>query len=338
MTPLLVATGAMGLLRPPAAAQQPGRGTVPAGLDLYMPTTRGTVPTGDIVLLGRALFFDPILSRDSTIACATCHDPANAFSDGKPVAVGVEARHGERNVPAIINRGYGRSFFWDGRVATLEEQALLPIQSPMEMDADLDEVLRRLTGNGAYMGMFRATLGSDPTADGLARAVAAYVRTIRSGDSRFDRFVDAGDSNALSALEERGLRLFQGDARCDHCHLGPNLSDEQFHNTGVAFAGGVLGDSGRAAVTGRSEDIGAFKVPTLREIARTAPYMHDGSMRTLEDVVEFYDRGGNPNPYQDSVIRPLGLSDQEKAALVAFLRSLSGRVVEGPALRNSSRP
>lgn len=326
---VLVAAGALALLRPPLAAQQPGHGTVPAGLDLYMPTTGGTVPTGDIVALGRALFFDPILSRDSTVACATCHDPARAFSDGRVVPVGVDQRHGRRNVPAIINRGYGRAFFWDGRVGTLEDQALLPIRSPMEMDADLQDVLRRLSASGAYRGMFRATHGVDPDTATLARSLAAYVRTIRSGNSRFDRFADEGDRDALSPQERRGLRLFQGSARCAHCHLGPNLTNEEFRNTGVAFANGVLRDSGRAAVTGNPEDLGAFKVPTLREVARTAPYMHDGSLATLEDVIAFYERGGNPNRYQDSTIRPLHLSATDRKALVAFLGTLTGEIVEG---------
>jgi len=328
-TIVLVTAGALALPPSPMAAQQPGHGTVPAGLDLYMPTARSTVPTGDIVVLGRALFFDPILSRDSSVACATCHDPARAFSDGNVVAEGVDHRRGRRNVPAIINRGYGRAFFWDGRVRVLEAQPLLPIQSPMEMDADLETVLRRLTAHGAYRGMFRATHGSDPDTATLARSLAAYVRTIRSGNSRFDRFVDEGASDALSAQEQRGLRLFQGSARCSHCHLGPNLTDERFRNTGVAFVNGALRDSGRAAVTGRPEDLGAFKVPTLREVARTAPYMHDGGLATLDDVIAFYDRGGNPNRYQDSTIRPLHLIASDREALVAFLGTLSGEVVEG---------
>ena len=142
--------------------------------------------------------------------------------------------------------------------------------------------------------------------------------------------MDDGDGDALTPEEQRGLRLFQGRARCAVCHLGPNLTNEEFRNTGVAFANGVLRDSGRAAVTGRQEDLGAFKVPTLREVARTAPYMHDGSLATLEDVIAFYDRGGNPSVLQDTTIRPLGLSRADKAALLAFLKTLSGMVVEGP--------
>jgi cytochrome c peroxidase len=162
----------------------------------------------------------------------------------------------------------------------------------------------------------------------LGEALAGYLRSIRGGDSRFDRFV-AGDSTALSPLEQRGLALFQGRARCDRCHTGPLLTDEKFHNTGVAWQSGGFSDGGRFEVTRRSGDLGAFKTPTLREVARTAPYMHDGSVGTLEEVVDFYARGGNSNPRLDPEIRAIPLGAGERAALVAFLRALTGRVREG---------
>lgn len=325
---LMFVAGAMGLLRSPLHGQIPRHGGVPTGLDLYMPAAEGGLPTGNVVVLGRSLFFDPILSSDSTIACATCHNPEKGFSDGKVVAVGVNGRRGTRNVPAIVNRGYGFSFFWDGRAATLEEQVVMPIQSGMEMGSNLDDVVDRLTRDAGYSALFRATHGSDPNRATLARSLAAYVRTIRSGASPFDRFMD-GDPAALSELEIEGLRLFQGRAGCDKCHLGASLTDEKFHNTGVAYANDVVSDSGRAAVTGHPEDLGAFKVPTLREVARTAPYMHDGSLATLAGVIEFYDRGGNANPSIDPLLRTLDLSDEEKRALVAFLQTLTGEVWEG---------
>lgn len=324
----MVIAGATGLLRSPLHGQLLGQRAVPTGLDLYMPTAEDGLPPGNVVALGRRLFFDPVLSSDSTIACATCHDPQKGFSDGRVVAVGVDGRRGTRNAPAIVNRGYGHSFFWDGRAATLEEQVVMPIESAQEMDANLDDVVDRLARDAWYSGRFRATHGSDPSRETLALSLAAYVRTIRSGDSRFDRFMD-GDPAALSELEIEGLRLFQGGAGCDNCHRGPNLTDEKFHNTGVAYANGVLSDSGRAAVTGHPQDMGAFKVPTLREVSLTAPYMHDGSLKTLADVIEFYGRGGNANPNIDPLLRDIDLSDNEKMALVAFLRTLTGEVWEG---------
>lgn len=324
---VVVAAGAASTLHPSVAtAQLPQYRNVPTGLDLYMPVPEGNPLVGNVVALGRMLFFDPILSRDSSLACASCHDPERGFTDGRPVSVGVFGRRGSRNVPAIINRGYGRSFFWDGRISTLEEQVLQPIQASIEMDMTIAEVISRLEHDRDYPALFRSTFGHEPNRKNLARSLAAYVRTIQSGNSPFDRLVD-GDRGALSDLEVKGLRLFQ--ARCARCHVGPIFTDEDFHNTGVAWRDGMLSDSGRYVVSGREEHLGAFKTPTLREIARTGPYMHDGSLATLEDVIEFYDRGGNENPYLDRAMRPLNLTDREKQALVAFLCSLSGTVQEG---------
>jgi|SRR5688572_21694668 len=282
---------------------------IPLGLDLYMPVPEGNPLSVEKVELGRRLFRDRRLSRDRSIACSSCHDPERAFSDGRPVAIGIARQVGRRNAPALINRGYGRAFFWDGRAATLEEQVLQPIQDPKEMDMTLGEVSERV--------------GLPPHE--ISRALASYVRAILSGNSRFDRFVN-GDRRALSPEQQEGLRVFRGKGNCTSCHVGPNFTDERVHNTGIAWRDGSFLDEGRSAVTGQLADRGAFKTPTLREIARTAPYMHDGSRLSLEDVVEYYDRGGNANPALDSELRPLKLTASEKRSLVAFLRALSGTV------------
>ncbi len=285
---------------------------IPLGLDLYMPVPEDNPVTAEKVALGRKLFFERRLSRDRSVSCATCHDPRRAFTDGRPAAVGVFGRKGTRSAPTLVNRGYGAAFFWDGRVRTLEEQVLQPIQDPNEMDLTIEEASRRVK-------MSRAE---------LAAALASYVRTILSGNAPLDRYLN-GDREALSAEARRGLNLFRGKANCTACHVGPNFTDERFHNTGVAWREGQLRDPGRFAVTGKEADRGAFKTPTLREIARTAPYMHDGSIATLEDVIEFYNRGGNPNAYRDPELRPLNLNTEEKQALVAFLRALSGALRQG---------
>jgi cytochrome c peroxidase len=288
------------------------KGAVPLGLDLYRPVPDENPLTREKVALGRRLFFDKRLSRDRTLACATCHDPRRAFTDGRAVAVGIQGRMGTRNVPALVNRVYGKSFFLDGRAATLEQQALEPITNPRELAMTIPELESRV-------GL---------SASAIAGALASFVRTILSGDSPYDRYVK-GDTRALPLEAKLGLSVFRGKGRCTNCHAGPNLTDERFHNTGIAWAGGELRDAGRFAVSHAEEDRGAFKTPTLREVARTAPYMHDGSLAALEGVVDYYDKGGNPNPGLDPDLRPLHLTAGEKHALVAFLRSLSGSIREG---------
>ena len=285
---------------------------VPLGLDLYMPMPESNPLTPAKIALGRRLFFDKRLSRDETLACASCHDPRHAFSDGRAVPRGIHGAEGRRNAPALINRGYGRSFFWDGRAASLERQALEPILNPIEMGLSEPELERRT-------GM--------KVAD-ITGALASYVRTIRSGDSRYDRYT-AGRRDALTDLEKLGMALFRGKGGCNTCHVGPNFTDEQFHNTGVAWRDDRFADPGRFAISANPRDRGAFKTPTLREIARTAPYMHDGSVATLEDVIDFYSKGGRPNPNLDSEIRPRNFTSEEEHALVAFLRSLTGRIAQG---------
>jgi cytochrome c peroxidase len=288
---------------------------IPLGLDLYMPVPEGNPVTEEKVALGRRLFHDRRLSRDRSIACASCHDPDRAFNDGRRVAIGVFKRTGRRNAPALINRGYGRAFFWDGRIATLEEQVLKPIQDPNEMDMTLAE----------------ASAGVGLRVEEISVALASYVRSIFSGNSRFDRYIN-GNRRELSREEQTGLRVFRGKGNCTLCHVGPTFTDERFHNTGVAWheppqgsgKAGSFADEGRFPITRNATDRGAFKTPTLREVVQTAPYMHDGSIATLSEVIDFYDRGGRANPFLDPEVRQLGLTGAEKRALEAFLRTLSG--------------
>jgi cytochrome c peroxidase len=297
--------------------------TIPLGLDLYMPVPEDNPLTAEKIELGRQLFADHRLSRDGTIACVSCHDPGRAFSDGRAKAIGVFGRQGRRSAPALVNRGYGRAFFWDARTSSLEEQVLKPIADPNEMDLPIDEAAGRV--------------GLSP--DDLSRALASFVRSILSGESAYDRFAN-GDRDSLSAEQQAGLQIFRGRGNCTACHVGPNFTDERTHNTGIAWAGGAgraggaggseatngFLDEGRAAITGKADDRGAFKTPTLREVTRTAPYMHDGSLATLEDVIDYYDRGGNVNALLDPEIRPLRLTAGEKRALISFLSSLSGEM------------
>lgn len=279
--------------------------------------------------LGRLLFFDRQLSSDGTVACATCHDPARAFTDGAPVSTGIRGRRGTRSAPSLVNRAYSRLQFWDGRAASLEEQVREPLANPAEMTLDPDPAtahaacVARLRAVPGYAPRFAAAFGSPAvTLERISLAIAAFERTLLSGNSLYDRY-RAGDRSALSAAQARGLALFSGKAGCADCHMGSQLTDGAFINTGVSWSR-TPRDPGRAGVTQAAEDTGAFKTPTLREIERSAPYMHDGSLRTLADVVEFYDRGGGANPYLDERMRPLRLSPAEKEDLVAFLRALGG--------------
>ncbi len=284
----------------------------PLGLDINVPAPVTNPLTREKIKLGRRLFFDKRLSRDGTLSCASCHAPGLSFSDGRVLARGIGGAEGTRNSQALINRGYGVAFFWDGRASSLEEQAIQPISNPKEMGNTIGEVERRT-------GMRAAE---------IAAALASYLRTIRSGGSRFDRYA-AGQTSVLNAIEKQGLVLFRGKGKCTVCHAGPNFTDERFHNTGIAWQDGHLADQGRFTVSEIGRDSGAFKTPTLRDLTRTAPYMHDGSIATLDDVIEFYSKGGRPNPYLDAQIHPLDLTPEEKFALASFLRSLTGRVHEG---------
>lgn len=298
---------------------------VPLGLDRGLLAPPENPLTEEKIALGRRLFFDKRLSGDNTLACADCHQPERGFSDGKQLAVGVKNQTGNRNTPAIINRAYGRSFFWDGRIATLEEQVLQPIEDPKEMGADLTAVVEKLRTDPVCSTLFQAVFGEPPSVRSISYAIASHVRTLLSGNSTYDRF-EAGDKTALTAIQQEGLRLFRGKARCATCHSGSNLTDEEFHNTGVSWDREPP-DPGRAAVTGNPKDEGKFKTPTLRDIAITGPYMHDGSLKSLEEVIDFYDRGGGANPNLDADVRPLRLTDSEKRSLHAFLHALTGEPI-----------
>ena len=288
-------------------------------------------PQTDVkIALGRRLFFDAQLSIDRTVSCATCHEPERAFADTRPLAVGVFGRVGKRNSPALVNRGLGRLQFWDGRAQSLEAQVVQPIEDPNEMASSVDETVKRLAADASYRTEFQTAFFEPVTAVNLGRALASYLRTVRSADSPFDRFVD-GQTDALSLEAQTGMRIFRSKARCVFCHQEPTFTDEQLHNTGVAFQPGPDGaalfqDDGRFAITRLDRDRGAFKTPTLREVALTAPYMHDGSLKTLAEVVDFYDRGGRQNPHLSRLLRPIGLTVDEKQALIKFLESLSGTV------------
>jgi cytochrome c peroxidase len=310
------------------AGQATWRASTPRGLDPYLPIPADNPQSEAKIALGRKLFFDRQLSADGSMSCATCHDPNRGFADRHPVAIGIRGRRGVRNAPSLLNRGYGEVFFWDGRAATLEAQVVQPIDNPDELGLSVAAVVTRLGRDPAYAAEFRQVFQRAVTRMDLARALASYVRTIQSGDAPFDRY-ESGEPSALTAEERLGLRVFRGKGLCTSCHFGPTLSDERFHNTGVAWSGSAFTDEGRAAVTKNPRDRGAFKTPSLRDVARTAPYMHDGSLASLEDVVAFYSEGGRTNAGLDRDLLPLRLSPVEQAALVAFLKSLNGTISEG---------
>jgi cytochrome c peroxidase len=281
------------------------------------------------VALGRLLYFDLRLSSDETVSCASCHAPAQAFTDGLPFSLGILGQKGGRSAPTVINRAYTTLQFWDGRARTLEEQAKGPLANPLEMTSIKEEnqahteVVQRVREIPGYAAKFRAVFGEGPiTIDAVAKAIATFERTVLSGNSAFDRY-KAGEKSALSDSQLRGMKVFFNKAQCDSCHLGFNFSDESFMNIGVGMDK-PNPDLGRFAVSKREADKGAFKTPTLREVAQTAPYMHDGSMRTLEEVVEHYNKGGIKNPWLSQQIKPLNLTEQEKKDLVEFLKGLNG--------------
>ncbi|MBI2926121.1 MAG: cytochrome-c peroxidase [Verrucomicrobia bacterium] len=288
-----------------------------------MPVPLDNPLTAEKIELGRRLFFDPGLSRDGTVSCATCHQAEKAFTDGRRIPLGIEQRAGRRNVPTLLNCAYGKSLFWDGRVVSLEDQALLPLTNPTEMGNTLEAILERLRSDSTYLRLFGAAFGEGPITDHqVAAALASYQRTLVAANSPYDRYVLLKDETALSEPARRGLELFRSKARCAHCHEGELFTDQKFHNTGVSWGKEPL-DLGRYEHTRREGDQGKFKTPTLRHLTLTAPYMHDGSLATLEDVIDFYDRGANPNPHLDGAIQPLNLSAAEKADLLVFLECLS---------------
>lgn len=278
------------------------------------------------VELGKFLFFDKRLSQDKTLSCASCHNPRTGWTDQRPTSRGFRDQLSDRNAPMLLNAAYQTTQFWDGRAASLEEQAKSPIANPREMALSHDEAAARIFAVKGYGRLFKAAFG-DPmvTIDRIVQAIASFERTLLSGNSPFDRY-KAGDKKALSAEAVRGLDVFGGKANCVQCHTGPNLTDGLFHNLGPGMERRVQ-DMGRHVVTKQDKDRGAFKTPGLRNLSQTAPYMHDGSQATLEEVIAFLDQGGRANPWLSPLIKPLGLSDQEKKDLVAFLRALDGNPV-----------
>ena len=309
------------------------RQPIPIGFSQAIPAPTHA-ESADLVQLGRRLFFEPRLSADETVSCATCHRPDHGFAAPQRVAVGISSRAGRRNSPSLLNRAYGAVQFWDGRAKSLEEQALEPIGNPDELGSSVTAVVARLAEDSAYEAAFAAAFPGEANslenADGvsavtperLARALAAFQRTLIAGNSPADQFRN-GAYGALTDSQRQGMWLFESRGRCWICHSGDHLSDEQFHNTGVGYEN-LARDEGRFVVTQDPVDRFRFKTPGLRGVALTAPYFHDGSAPTLEDVVRFYNRGGAPQDKDlDERIKPLNLSDAEVAALADFLRALT---------------
>ena len=272
--------------------------------------------------LGKLLYFDKRLSADGTVACATCHDPKFAFTDGAAVSTGIKGQKGGRSAPTIINRAWSLAQFWDGRASTLEAQALGPMANPIEMGNTHTAIVEQVRNIQGYRPLFQAAFGDEAiTIDRVSMAITTFERTVMSGNSPYDKW-KAGQKNAMPDAAVRGYHMFL-KAQCDACHEGANFTSNMYANIGIGIDKAEP-DLGRYEVTKDPGDWGVFKTPTLREVEHTAPYMHDGSLKTLEEVVDYYDKGGTPNKNLDSHIRPQHLTAQQKADLVAFLRALSG--------------
>jgi cytochrome c peroxidase len=274
--------------------------------------------------LGWFLYFDKRLSADGTISCASCHDPKMAFTDGGPFSKGIRGQLGGRSAPTVINRAYSLEQFWDGRAKSLEEQAKGPIANPIEMGHTHEFCEKCVGGIAGYRKRFKEVFGTEKvTIDNIAKAIATFERTVLSGNSPYDKF-KAGDEKALTASQKRGMDIFFSDnARCDSCHEGVNFTNGKYANIGIGMDKPVP-DLGRFVVSNEEEDKGAFKTPTLREVSLTGPYMHDGSLKTLEEVVEHYNKGGIKNKWLHQDVRELKLTDANKKDLVEFLKALNG--------------
>lgn len=284
------------------------------------------------IRLGAQLYFDGRLSADGTISCATCHDPKTGWANHNPTDTGIRGQKGGRNSGTILDAAYMKYQFWDGRAGSLEEQALGPIHNPIEMGETLENVVLKLRAIPGYRAQFKEVFGADVTVGGIAKAIAAFERTVVSGPSPYDRYL-AGEREAMSPSAVRGMNLFAGKGHCLACHSGPTFSDQSFHNLGVGMDQ-PNPDLGREAHTKNPADRGRFKTPGLRNVALTNPYLHDGSANTLMDVVALYDRGGVENPNLDPLVFPLHLTLQEKLDLVAFMEALTGTLpdIEAPVL------
>ncbi|WNF38459.1 cytochrome c peroxidase [Bacillaceae bacterium IKA-2] len=297
-----------------------------------VPIPEDSPMTEEVLELGQILFFDPRLSGNNEVSCATCHDPELGYGDARATFETITGEDGARNSQTIINSGYYTSFFWDGRAASLEEQALGPIEDPHEMNQPLDELIDKLKEIEGYEDLFLAAFDDGITVDNIGKSLAAFQRLIVVNNTPFDRYLE-GDKDALSIEETRGLELFVGKAFCSTCHNGENLSDNEFYNTGL-----LTEDKGRYNVTEVEGDIGRFRTPSLYGITHTGPYMHNGNFETLEEVIEFYNRGGDGHPntsiFMDMFMSEINLSAEEKAELLAFLKVLGGEVpmFEKPSL------
>ena len=310
-----------------ATSQVSYRPEMPLGLDDEAFKVPADNPiTKEKVELGRLLFFDKRLSANNTIACASCHIPALAFTDGQPVSTGINSQQGGRSAPTAINRGFSTAQFWDGRAGTLEDQSIGPFANLIEHGfTSHDELIKKINSIKGYKKLFSDIYGENKlTKENVGRAIASFQRTLISGNSPFDRFDYDGDQKAISESAKRGKNLFFDKARCNLCHMGTNFSDEKFHNIGIGWDDSDTLDLGRYRVSKNEKDLGAFKTPTLREITKTAPYMHDGRFATLEAVIKHYNEGGVKNPFLDNQIIPLNLSDSEIKDLLSMLRSLEG--------------
>ena len=311
-----------------AANAEPLR--LPLGLDKATVAIPADNPiTPEKVALGKQIFFDPRWSRSKTVSCASCHLPEHGWADPRRFSIRADGKPTPRHSPTVINRALSTAQQWTGARHSLEDQAF------KASDSDPETVVRHLGAIPGYQAQFEKVFGTPVTAENVAKAIAAFERTILSGNAPYDRFT-AGDRSAMSPAAVRGLALFNGKARCVVCHNGPNFSDERYHNLGVGMDA-ANPDLGRHTVTKADADRGAFKTPTLRDVAPRPPYMHDGSEATLASVVELYDRGGVANPWRSPLVTPLGLSAAERADLVAFLEALTGEI-DAATLRRPSLP
>lgn len=300
----------------------------PLGVDVDLASLK-VPPTPERVRLGRWLFYDKRISADRSVACATCHRPEHAFSEPTPVSSGVGGQKGKRKSPSFVNQAVTLYpvFFWDGRASSLEDQALMPIENPSEMGSTHQAMIKTVSDIEGYKPYFVEAFGdASVTRERIAHAIADYERTRFSGNSAWDRWRQKRDESAVSAEVKQGHELFFGKANCNQCHLGNNFTDSRFHNLGVGWnrRTKTFADDGRFTISHVPADKGAFKTPGLRDVSKRAPYMHDGSVATLHEVVELYNRGGEKNPHLDPKMEPLHLSAAEVNALVAFMQALDG--------------
>ncbi len=309
----------------PATSQSQEQSSLLAPLPDRIPSPDNNPTTPEKVDLGKQLFFDKRLSGNNDMSCATCHDPQKGFADGMALGKGFEGKTLKRHTPTVLNVGWYSTFFWDGRAGSLEEQALGPIQAPDEMNQDMNQLVEELRKDKSYVKQFQNVFGQPINNDTITKTLAAYQRTLVTRNSPFDRYLK-GDEDALSSRAKEGMALFMGRADCIRCHNGPLLSDGKYYRIGIGFT-----DKGRGNITGKKEDWYKFRTPALRNVAQTAPYMHNGSERTLFDAVEFYFRrvpSQSPEGLELDIEPLLSQSYSDISAIVEFLKSLSGQYEE----------